>query len=186
MQVQKAFCNKHWVAAVFCSFVWVLLSFICIREKKKWKCFWNVASLRTVNDNMWSCCLLFFYVVGRDFNGTSEVLQMTSGERKCWNITILDDSISEGQRTHYVGVKQFYITLRPLHASVGSASAWVYIRDNDRGICSSWISLERWFEVAFSYCTKEIKIWSSMSAVWTNPFFAHSSKPSDAGKGLVS
>ena len=80
---------------------------------------------------------IFLYVVGRHFIDIREVLRMTSGERKCWNITILDDSISEGQRTHYVGVKQFYITLRPLHASVGSASAWVYIRDNDRGICSS-------------------------------------------------
>jgi len=59
---------------------------------------------------------------------------MTSGERKCWNISILEESISEGQRTHYVGVKEFYIYLRPLHASVGSASAIVYIRDNDRGM----------------------------------------------------
>jgi len=74
---------------------------------------------------------------GRDFIHVREVLQMTSGERKCWNITILDDSISESQLTHYVGVKQFYIYLRPLRASVGSASAWVYIRDIDRGMCSS-------------------------------------------------
>ena len=62
---------------------------------------------------------------------------MTSGERRCWNITILEDSISEGQQTHFVGVELFHIYLQPLHASVRSASARVYIRDNDRGMCSS-------------------------------------------------
>jgi len=62
---------------------------------------------------------------------------MTSGERRCWNITILEDSISEGQQTQFVGVEQFAIYLRPLRASVRSASASVYIRDNDRGMCSS-------------------------------------------------
>ena len=62
---------------------------------------------------------------------------MTSGERKCWNITILDDSISEGQQIHSVGVELFYIYLQPLPASFRSASARVYIRDNDRGMCSS-------------------------------------------------
>jgi len=69
---------------------------------------------------------------GRDFIHVREVLQMTSGERRCWNITILEDSISEGQQTYFVGVEQFYISLRPLRASVGSTSARVYIRDNDR------------------------------------------------------
>lgn len=80
---------------------------------------------------------IFLYVAGRDFIHIREVLQMTSGERKCWNITILEDSISEGQQTHFVGVELFYIYLRPLRASVRSASARVYIRDNDRGMCSS-------------------------------------------------
>jgi len=69
---------------------------------------------------------------GRDFIHVREVLQMTSGERRCWNITILEDSISEGQQTQFVGVEQFAIYLRPLRASVRSASARVYIRDNDR------------------------------------------------------
>lgn len=94
-----------------------------------------MASLRTVNDNMWSCCLLFFYVVGRDFNGTSEVLQMTSGERNCWNITIVDDSISEARQTNYVGpdLELFYISLQPIRSSFGGAYAVVYITDNDGG-----------------------------------------------------
>ena len=79
--------------------------------------------------------MFFFCVVGRDFNGTTEVLQMTSGERRCWNITILDDSISEGQQTDYLGQEEeyFYIYLR---SSVRSSSARVYIRDNDQGIYS--------------------------------------------------
>lgn len=95
-------------------------------------------SLRTVNDNMWSCCLLFFYVVGPDFNGTSEVLQMTSGERNCWNITIVDDFISEARQTNYLGpdVEWFYISLRPIRASFRGTHATVYITDNDRGMYS--------------------------------------------------
>jgi len=85
-----------------------------------------------------SCCLLFFRVVGRDFNGTSEVVQMTSGERKCWNITILDDSISEGQQANYLGqaMEYFYIHLRPIRSSIGSSYVRVYITDNDQGMYS--------------------------------------------------
>jgi len=80
---------------------------------------------------------IFLYVAGRDFIHIREVLQMTSGERKCWNITILDNSISEGQQIRSVGVERFYIYLQRLPTSVISASARVYIRDNDRGMCSS-------------------------------------------------
>lgn len=86
---------------------------------------------------MWSCCLLFFYIDGRDFNGTSEVLQMTSGERKCWNITILDDSVSEARQTNYIGPDEaewFYIYLQPIRASFGSTYATVHITDDDRGM----------------------------------------------------
>ena len=53
---------------------------------------------------------------------------MTSGERKCWNITILDDSISEQP---HAGVKAFGISL--YRYSFGTAYATVYIADNDGG-----------------------------------------------------
>ena len=54
---------------------------------------------------------------------------MTSGERKCWNVTILDDSIDE------INVEWFYLFLSPWYASVGGAAARVHITDNDRGTC---------------------------------------------------
>jgi len=67
-----------------------------------------------------------------------EAFQITSGERKCWNITILDDSISEVQLTHYVGVEMFRVYFRKLHPSIFEGpSARVYITDDDGGMCSS-------------------------------------------------
>ena len=80
---------------------------------------------------------LFFYVEGRDFIGINEVLQMTSGEKKCWNITILDDSISEVRSYVGPGVEMFQISLQAIRSSVGSAYIFVYITDNDRGKYSS-------------------------------------------------
>ena len=82
---------------------------------------------------------LFFDVEGRDLIGIDEVLQMTSGEKKCWNITILDDSISEVRQRSYVGpdVEIFEVHLQPIRASVESAYVIVYITDNDRGKYSS-------------------------------------------------
>ena len=59
---------------------------------------------------------------------------MTSGDRKFWNILILDDSISESQQTVYVGVKQFSVYLQPIgHPSIRRTSATVHITDNDIG-----------------------------------------------------
>ena len=62
---------------------------------------------------------------------------MTSGERKCWNVTILDDSIDEG-------VESFQVSLHA--ASFRSAYAPVFIADNDGGIhkicmCKSFIKV---------------------------------------------
>ena len=55
------------------------------------------------------------------------MLEMTSGERKCWNITILDDSIDE------MDVEQFSLNLyAPL--IFARISARVYITDNDGGM----------------------------------------------------
>ena len=122
-----------------------------------------MASLHTVNDNMWRCCLLFFYVVGRDFNGRNEVLQMTSGERKCWNVTILDDSISEARRRYYGRPDEewFHISLWPIRASFRSTDTTVYIIDNDRGIysCSFHVVIElslivEWVGSVSSYCSR--------------------------------
>jgi len=54
---------------------------------------------------------------------------MISGERKCWHIVILDDSISESD------VEVFYVYL--FRFGSGQMSARVYITDNDKGMCSS-------------------------------------------------
>jgi len=93
--------------------------------------------MRTVIDGMWICFLLFFCVVGRDFIGINEVLQMTSGERKCWNITILDDFIIESSYAG-PGVEWFYLFLWTNRASgsirIRSTYATVHIIDNDRGM----------------------------------------------------
>lgn len=51
---------------------------------------------------------------------------MISGERKCWYITILDDSISESD------VEVFYVYLYRFGSS--QISARVYITDNDKGM----------------------------------------------------
>ena len=72
--------------------------------------------------------IYLLYVAGRDYVHIVEFLEMTSGERKCWNVTILDDSINE------INVEQFYPNLWPLYASVGYASAGVHITDNDQGM----------------------------------------------------
>ena len=53
---------------------------------------------------------------------------MTSGERKCWNITILDDTIGDAN------VERFSVHLSPYYGSVAHASAGVYITDNDKGM----------------------------------------------------
>jgi len=72
--------------------------------------------------------VLFYllYVAGRDFVGRDEVVQMTSGERKCWNITILDDSVT-------IDVEWFYVYLQPIYASFTGTNARVLITDTDRG-----------------------------------------------------
>ena len=62
------------------------------------------------------------------FIDKNEVLQMTSGERKCWNITILDDTIGDAD------VERFSVHLSPYYGSVAHASAGVYITDNDKGM----------------------------------------------------
>lgn len=51
---------------------------------------------------------------------------MISGERKCWHIVILDDSISESD------VEMFIVYL--FRFGSGQMSARVYIRDNDKGM----------------------------------------------------
>ena len=71
--------------------------------------------------------IYLLYAAGRDFIYKYERLEMTSGERKCWNVTILDDSIDE------MDVEQFYIYLY-LYAPFARISARVHITDNDRGM----------------------------------------------------
>ena len=69
--------------------------------------------------------LLNNIIAGHDFIDVREVLQMTSGEKKCWNITILDDSISEND------VEVFFVALQPTQYFSGRSV--VYITDNDGG-----------------------------------------------------
>ena len=81
--------------------------------------------------------IYLLYAAGRDFIYKHERLKMTSGERKCWNVTILDDSIDEME-------EQFYLHLDPLYSSFVKRSATlyyfvkrsatVYITDNDGGM----------------------------------------------------
>ena len=72
--------------------------------------------------------IYLLYAAGRDFKFKYERLEMTSGERKCWNITILDDSIDE------MDMEQFFLYLFPRNASVAATSARVHITDNDGGM----------------------------------------------------
>lgn len=75
---------------------------------------------------MISVLFYLLYVAGRDFVGRNEVVQMASGERKCWKITILDDS-------NTIDVEMFYVYLQPIYASFGRTYARVLITDTDRG-----------------------------------------------------
>ena len=68
-------------------------------------------------------------MAGRDYAGINEILEMTSGERKCWNVTILDDSMIDE-----IDVERFYLYLYPQYASLSGASARVHITDNDGGM----------------------------------------------------
>ena len=74
--------------------------------------------------------IYLLYVAGRDYVHFDELLEMTSGERKCWNVTILDDSINE------IDVKWFSPILFRQYSSVirHHVSTRVHITDNDQGM----------------------------------------------------
>ena len=96
------------------------------------------AAISTTDDTASRRCMLLvihpFYLIsmhfaeGADYVGKNELFNIRYGERKCFNISIIDDTLFEPGRQHFrVKVTSFADSEPNLYLSPSS----IYIEDND-------------------------------------------------------